>query len=122
MAYLRKYCSVKNCKNNSENREIVIHKIKREWRDIVDWKTSTPHKICSDHFSKSDYLSDGKKLKKDAKPSKCVRVYNYVLHDHAYALPSADVLAERLKKSEEETRLVKKELKKCKAEKKEIRG
>ena len=98
-----------------------MHIIRKEWINIVDWKTSTPYIICSVHFIESDYSADGKKLKNDAKPSRYVRVnVSHVLHDHAYALPSADILAERLKKSEEETRSVKRELKKCKAEKRKL--
>ena len=38
----RKYCSVRNCKNNSEDGAIVMHIIRKEWINIVDWKTSTP--------------------------------------------------------------------------------
>ena len=117
----KKYCSVKNCKNTSEDRGIVLHIIKNEWKNVVDWKTETPYRICSAHFIESNYLTDGKNLTYDAKPSRCITVNkSHVLHDHAYALPTADILAERLKKSEEENRSVKRELKKCKAEKRKL--
>ena len=62
------YCSVKYCCSNSSIPEVILHSIREEWLNLVDWKRPNPNVICNKHFP--SYIKvNGKKLSKSAVPS-----------------------------------------------------
>ena len=98
-----KYCSVLGCKTTNKTKGKVLHVVKKEWIDLVDWKTTNPSRICEDHFD-SKYKKGSKKLDRLAKPHQQARLpANLVKLDHNYALP--EDVGERWRKSEEKAKM-----------------
>ena len=86
------YCSVKYCCSNSSIPGVILHSIREEWLNLVDWKRPNPNVICNEHFP--SYIKvNGKKLSKSAVPS----IFNIigavqncsletVLNEYSYAI------------------------------------
>lgn len=92
------YCSVKYCCSNSSIPGVILHSIREEWLNLVDWKRPNPNVICNEHFP--SYIKvNGKKLSKSAVPS----IFNIigavqncsletVLNEYNYAVPAIQKL------------------------------
>ena len=92
------YCSVKYCCSNSSIPGVILHSIREEWLNLVDWKRPNPNIICKEHFP--SYIKvNGKKLSKSAVPS----IFNTigavqncfletVLNEYNYAVPAIQKL------------------------------
>ena len=88
------YCSVKYCCSKSSLPGVILHSIREEWLNLVDWKRPNPNVICNEHFP--SYIKvNGKKLSKSAVPS----IFNIigavqncsletVLNEYSYAVPA----------------------------------
>ena len=44
------YCSVKYCCSKSSIPGVILHSIREEWLNLVDWKRPNPNIICNEHF------------------------------------------------------------------------
>ena len=44
------YCEVKYCCSNSSIPGVILHSIREEWLNLVDWKRPNPNVICNEHF------------------------------------------------------------------------
>ena len=92
------YCSVKYCCSNSSIPGVILHSIREEWLNLVDWKRPNPNVICNENFP--SYIKvNGKKLSKSAVPS----IFNIigavqncsletVLNEYNYAVPAIQKL------------------------------
>ena len=92
------YCSVKYCSSNSSIPGVILHSIREEWLNLVDWKRPNPNGICNKHFP--SYIKvNGKKLSKSAVPT----IFNIigafqncfletVLNKYNYAVPAIQKL------------------------------
>ena len=95
------YCSAYNCHLNSSMPNVHFHNIRESWKHLK-WKSKSPSKICSLHFTSDFYKPKGKLLKLTATPT--LMFLNSVapttpqacLQDHSYSLPSGLELKRRL--------------------------
>jgi len=82
---------VKYCCSNSSIPGVILHSIREEWLNLVDWKRPNPNVICNERYIKVN----GKKLSKSAVPS----IFNIigavqncsletVLNEYNYAVPA----------------------------------